>query len=59
MFFVEFQLTSRKGNPNQRERLLCLFECDAINAITNAAAKSASNPISEAEYLFLKSLTQV
>lgn len=50
---------SRKGKPDERRPLLLLFVEAPMSAVFNAADRAVMGPLSEHNYRFLKTLTQV
>lgn len=53
------QIVSRKGKPDERRPLLLLFGETPISAVFNAADQAVVGTLSEHNYRFLKTLTQV
>lgn len=53
------QIVSRKGKPDERRPVLLLFHKEPMSAIFEAAVHAVNGPLSEGNYRFLKTLTQV
>ncbi|KAG7171528.1 Exportin-5-like [Homarus americanus] len=53
------QIVSRKGKPDERRPLLLLFGEELMSAVFNAADQAVMGTLSEHNYRFLKTLTQV
>ncbi|KAK8751328.1 hypothetical protein OTU49_014122 [Cherax quadricarinatus] len=53
------QIVSRKGKPDERRPLLLLFGEAPMSAVFNAADQAVLGELSEHNYRFLKTLTQV
>uniref|UniRef100_A0A0P4W0G1 Importin N-terminal domain-containing protein n=1 Tax=Scylla olivacea TaxID=85551 RepID=A0A0P4W0G1_SCYOL len=53
------QIVSRKGKADERRPLLLLFAEAPMSAVFNAADQAVMGPLSEHNYRFLKTLTQV
>ena len=56
---MPFQIVSRKGKSDERRPVLLLFYKEPMSAIFEAAVRAVKGPLSEENYRFLKTLTQV